>query len=88
MSQSELLKYTRASLIFPCRWFCHFDDDVYVNIPMLIDTLSKYKPSQEKVYIGRWPLAVEEIQVPKRFFLEAFPIHVCVYVCRCSWYEV
>ena len=28
-------------LFFRNRWFCHFDDDNYVNIPALVKTLQK-----------------------------------------------
>jgi len=35
-----------------CRWFCHFDDDNYVNIPKLLSTLGKYSP-QEDWYLGK-----------------------------------
>ncbi|XP_065901381.1 beta-1,3-N-acetylglucosaminyltransferase radical fringe-like [Dysidea avara] len=35
------------------QWFCHFDDDVYVNIPQLSQLLQKYDPHQPH-YIGRW----------------------------------
>ncbi len=34
-------------------WYCHFDDDVYVNVPKLVSVLSEHNPIQEKVYIGR-----------------------------------
>ncbi|CAB3363182.1 Hypothetical predicted protein [Cloeon dipterum] len=34
------------------KWFCHFDDDNYVNIPKLLSTLGKYSP-QEDWYLGR-----------------------------------
>ena len=33
------------------RWYCHFDDDVYVNIPVLMRTLHKHK---DKQYLGHW----------------------------------
>lgn len=34
------------------KWFCHFDDDNYVNIPRLVDLLKTYKPSEEW-YLGK-----------------------------------
>ena len=34
------------------RWFCHFDDDNYVNIPRLLSTLGKYS-AQEDWYLGK-----------------------------------
>ncbi|CAI8040782.1 Beta-1,3-N-acetylglucosaminyltransferase lunatic fringe [Geodia barretti] len=39
------------------KWFCHVDDDVYVNIHQLVILLHKYDPLTEKVYLGRWSLA-------------------------------
>jgi len=35
------------------QWFCHFDDDMFVNVPALSNLLSKYNPS-DPLYIGRW----------------------------------
>ena len=36
------------------QWFCHFDDDVYVNVQQLSNMLQKYDHN-EPYYIGRWP---------------------------------
>ena len=36
-------------------WFCHFDDDIYVNYPHLVTLLGKYNPYKEYRYIGRHP---------------------------------
>lgn len=38
--------------LFCFRWFCHFDDDNYVNIPRLVTLLSDYNP-QEDWYLGK-----------------------------------
>ena len=41
---------------FPFRWFCHFDDDMYVNIPKLTAALlNTGNASDDSVYFGRWP---------------------------------
>ena len=56
-----------------CRWFCHVDDDVYVNVEQLVRLLKKYDPERE-VYLGRWSLA----QTTK---LEVNLFSVCVRVC-------
>ena len=37
------------------RWFCHFDDDTYVNIPVLVKTLQQYNPERERLYLGHMP---------------------------------
>lgn len=34
------------------KWFCHFDDDNYVNVPRLLEILSNYNP-QEDWYLGK-----------------------------------
>lgn len=34
------------------RWMCHFDDDTYVNIPVLVDLLRKYKHTEDW-YLGK-----------------------------------
>ena len=35
------------------QWFCHCDDDVYVNIPQLSQHLQQYDP-HKPYYIGKW----------------------------------
>ncbi|KAF4527818.1 hypothetical protein B566_EDAN016302, partial [Ephemera danica] len=34
------------------KWFCHFDDDNYVNVPRLLRLLERY-PSQHDWYLGK-----------------------------------
>ena len=46
-----------------CRWFCHFDDDVYVNMRELVTLLRRYDPSSEPIYLGRWPLSRDKMVV-------------------------
>ena len=50
-------------VLFQCRWFCHFDDDVYVNVGELVSVLDQYNSSSEPVYLGRWPLSREKMEV-------------------------
>ena len=47
--------YTCVVLVFflPSRWYCHVDDDMYINIPALIRKLHLYNPSEKK-YVGYW----------------------------------
>lgn len=49
------------------RWFCHFDDDNYVNIPRLLEILSNYNP-QKDWYLGkpsiRTPLEIQNKEHP------------------------
>ena len=42
--------------MFHSRWFCHFDDDVYANVPNLVSALAKTgNETDDSVYFGRWP---------------------------------
>lgn len=34
-------------------WLCRFDDDQYVNVPLLIDYLERFDPEREFLYIGK-----------------------------------
>ena len=38
---------------FHCSWFCHVDDDIYVNLKVLVQTLAKFYPRKEPIYLGR-----------------------------------
>ncbi|XP_031620624.1 fringe glycosyltransferase [Contarinia nasturtii] len=38
------------------KWFCHFDDDNYVNIPKLVELLSNYSPTLDW-YLGKPSIA-------------------------------
>lgn len=46
------------------RWWCHFDDDNYVNVPRLVSILSEYSASQE------WYLGKPSISSPLEIFLD------------------
>ena len=35
------------------RWYCHFDDDLYVNPQALTDLLSQHDPTTDQ-YLGAW----------------------------------
>lgn len=83
------------SAVLVCRWYCHFDDDMYVNIPVLLSSLGEHDPLQQRVYIGQWPLAAEHLSVPQRFS-QTFPrpvsdsdtvVHVDSFLTTCSWSE-
>ena len=36
------------------QWFCHCDDDMYINIPQLSELLQQFDP-HKPYYIGKWP---------------------------------
>ena len=46
------------------RWFCHFDDDTYVNVPQLVATLNHYN-YHDDFYLGK-PSLKEPVQLPNR----------------------
>ncbi|CAF2464391.1 unnamed protein product [Rotaria sp. Silwood2] len=35
------------------KWLCRFDDDQYVNVPLLIDYLKQFFPDKQSLYIGK-----------------------------------
>ncbi len=35
------------------KWLCRFDDDQYVNVPLLVNYLQQYLPEKELLYIGK-----------------------------------
>ncbi|XP_065903989.1 fringe glycosyltransferase-like [Dysidea avara] len=39
------------------QWYCHFDDDIYVNVKELSNLLTKYDPTKP-YYIGRYPRTI------------------------------
>merc|ERR1712117_71673 len=43
-------------------WFCHVDDDNYLNVPALVKTLSRYNPDQD------WYLGKVSISKPLQIF--------------------
>ena len=38
-------------ILFSFQWYCHFDDDMYVNVPELSNLLQQYDPGKP-YYIG------------------------------------
>ena len=38
------------------RWFCHFDDDNYVNVPALVNKLSEFDYREDN-YLGKPSIA-------------------------------
>jgi fringe len=50
-SASEFEIYFRS--INTYRWLCRFDDDQYVNVPLLVKYLQAFSPDEEPLYIGK-----------------------------------
>lgn len=46
------------------RWFCHFDDDNYVNVQKLVDLLKDFSPSVD------WYLGKPSIASPLEIFID------------------
>lgn len=53
------------SLLFIFRWFCHFDDDNYVNVPRLVKLLDEYSPTVD------WYLGKPSISSPLEIHLDS-----------------
>uniref|UniRef100_A0A2M4ADJ3 Putative fringe glycosyltransferase n=1 Tax=Anopheles triannulatus TaxID=58253 RepID=A0A2M4ADJ3_9DIPT len=47
------------------KWWCHFDDDNYVNVPRLVRMLDDYSPTQD------WYLGKPSISSPLEIFLDS-----------------
>ncbi len=50
--------------LFFCRWFCHFDDDNYVNVPRLVEKLAQFDHRQDW-YLGK-PSLPEPLEILDR----------------------
>lgn len=59
-------------LSFFSRWFCHFDDDNYVNIPALVKKLREFDHRQD------WYLGKPSISEPLEILDRGDNIQVCV----------
>lgn len=62
------------------RWFCHFDDDNYVNVPRLVKLLDEYSPSVD------WYLGKPSISSPLEIHLDSVSANAC-YFCIFSYIE-
>ena len=63
----DLLSYKYMLLCYlSCySWYCHVDDDIYLNAESLAKVLSKYgDPHTQHVYLGQW-------KVLEKFFYHA-----------------
>uniref|UniRef100_A0A0A1WQE2 Fringe glycosyltransferase n=1 Tax=Zeugodacus cucurbitae TaxID=28588 RepID=A0A0A1WQE2_ZEUCU len=49
------------------KWFCHFDDDNYVNVPRLVKLLDEYSPTVD------WYLGKPSIFSPLEIHLDSYP---------------
>ena len=51
-------------IYFHFRWFCHFDDDNYVNVPALVRKLKQYDHNKDW-YLGK-PSIPEPLEIMDR----------------------
>ena len=58
----ELRMYVHEFYWYRVKWYCHFDDDVYVNVKELSKLLAKYN-SSKPYYIGRNPRGPNGVKV-------------------------
>ena len=67
------LEASVTSTIVQLRWWCHFDDDTYVNIPALKRHLQQFNPEKERLYMGHFPSiwGKRSVEVSER------PVSVC-----------
>ena len=54
----------QSILFFNFRWFCHFDDDNYVNVPALVRKLQYYDHNKDW-YLGK-PSIPEPLEIMDR----------------------
>ena len=70
-----LSTYHIAFVFDSYQWFCHIDDDMYVNVLKFSQFLQQYDP-HEPYYVGKWPITLlrhlnrlNEVPVSARFIL-------------------
>ena len=77
------------SIILYNSWFCHFDDDVYVNVPALVKFLEHYNGKEDKHYFGHYPNQRRgKLLKMKPSVLKAFPEHVRIHICYYTLYTL
>ncbi|CAF0845857.1 unnamed protein product [Rotaria sp. Silwood1] len=59
------------------KWLCRFDDDQYVNVPLLIDYLKQFIPDKELLYIGKPSLKEPKRGRSMRFWFATYGGGVC-----------
>ena len=74
-SASEFDIYFRNKHQF--KWLCRFDDDQYVNVPLLIDYLQRFRPEKELLYIGKPSLKEPKQGRGMKFWFATYGGGVC-----------
>ena len=59
------------------KWLCRFDDDQYVNVPLLIDFLNQYSPDEELLYVGKPSMKEPKRGRGMRFWFATYGGGVC-----------
>ena len=79
---SSFYGYLSCLYLF-ARWMCHFDDDMYVNIPELVNLLKGYKHTEDW-YLGKPSLRHPmEISDPSHRGV-CMTLCLCFFVCVCA----
>ena len=76
------------SIFVRVNWYCHFDDDMYVNLKELYKLLSQYDPS-EPHYVGRNNRGPTGVKVWFRYINKVSEIQkqcTHIYHIKCSGY--
>jgi len=59
------------------KWLCRFDDDQYVNVPLLIDYLAQFDPEREFLYIGKPSLTYPKQGRGLKFWFATYGGGIC-----------
>ena len=59
------------------QWFCHFDDDAYLNVPQLGQLLQKYDPHQPHYIGSKWRFTAPNAPV-SIVSICAFPLSILI----------
>lgn len=59
------------------KWFCRFDDDQYVNIPLLVEFLDQFDADRQMLYLGKPSWTRPKVRGPLRFWFATYGGGVC-----------
>ncbi|CAF1432659.1 unnamed protein product, partial [Didymodactylos carnosus] len=59
------------------QWLCRFDDDQYVNVPLLIDYLRQFEGDSQALYIGKPSWKEPKVRHHIRFWFATYGSGIC-----------
>jgi fringe len=74
-SGSEFKIYFASHI--PYQWMCRFDDDQYVNVPLLVEYLQQFSGENQALYIGKPSWTVPKTRRHLRFWFATYGGGVC-----------